>query len=301
MIDWLKLRKTLLWLGLALVLTPAVHAQQPIGEVFSSDARAGDSGSASGGTRVVSGSQVAAGDVAALLKLERGGRLRICPKTNLSVSANPSGKALALGLNTGAMELNYELSSGVDSLLTPDFRLQLISPGTFHLAIRVSPSGDTCLRWLPGGDAAVFVTEMMGSDSYQLSPGKSVLFRAGKISGATTAPAECGCPEKAAAVDAPRSSPAVAPAPRAAAPAAAASRGDEAHLEVDSSFVYRGKAAAQDYYETVSRLSFSTDNSKLALALLPAVSPPAAETKPVVKKESFLQRLGSALGRLFRR
>jgi hypothetical protein len=72
-IDWLKLRKTLLWLGLALVLTPAVHAQQPIGEVFSSDARAGDSGSASGGTRVVSGSQVAAGDVAALLKLERGG------------------------------------------------------------------------------------------------------------------------------------------------------------------------------------------------------------------------------------
>ena len=154
--------------------------------------------------RGLSGSQVAAGDVAALLKLERGGRLRICPKTSLSVSANPSSKALALGLNTGAMELDYEVRSGVDSLLTPDFRLQMISPGAFHLAIRVGSSGDTCLRWLPGGDAAVFVTEMMGSDSYQLSPGKSVLFRAGKISGAMAAPAECGCPEKAAAVGASR-------------------------------------------------------------------------------------------------
>ncbi len=288
----------MLWLGLMLAAVPSVQAQQPIGEVFASDA-SGAAGSGSGGTRVLSGSQVAAGDVAALLKLERGGRLRICPKTSLSVSANPSSKALALGLNTGAMELDYEVRSGVDSLLTPDFRLQMISPGAFHLAIRVSSSGDTCLRWLPGGDAAVFVTEMMGSDSYQLSPGKSVLFRAGKISGAMAAPAECGCPEKAAAVGASRSSPAAAAAPRAAAPAAA-NRGAEAHLEVDSSFVYRGKAAAQDYYESVSRLSFSTDNSKLALALLPAVSP-AAETKPAVKKESFLQRLGGMLGRLFRR
>jgi hypothetical protein len=300
-IDWFKLRKSLAWLGLALVMTAAAQAQQPIGEVFSSDAGSGGSGSAWGGTRVVSGSQVAAGDVAAVLKLERGGQLRICPKTNLSVSANPDGKALALGLNTGAMELNYELRSGVDSLLTPDFRLQLISPGSFHLAIRVNPSGDTCLRWLPGGDAAVFVTEMMGSDSYQLSPGKSVLFRAGKISGATAAPAECGCPEKAAAVDASRSSPAAATTPRAVAPAAAEKNGAEAHLEVDSSFVYRGKEAVQDYYESVSRLSVSTDNRRLALALLPAVSSPAAESKPAAKKESFLQRLGGMLGRLFRR
>ena len=79
--------------------------------------------------------------------------------------------------------------------MTPDFRLQLISPGTFHLAISVGASGDTCLRTLPGNDAAVFVAEMMGKDSYQLSPGKSVLFGGGKISGATVAPERCGCPE----------------------------------------------------------------------------------------------------------
>ncbi len=144
---------------------------------------------------MLSGSQVTAGDGAALLKLERGGELRICAKTNLSLSADAAGKALVLGLNAGAMELNYSLASSADLLITPDFRLQLISPGTFHLAISVNPAGDTCLRSLPGNDASVFISEMMGSDSYQLSPGKNVMFRAGKISGATEAPAVCGCPE----------------------------------------------------------------------------------------------------------
>ncbi len=73
--------------------------------------------------------------------------------------------------------------------------MQLISPGTFHFAISVAATGDTCVRSLPGNDAAVFIAEMMGRDSYQLSPGKSVMFRGGKISGATDAPAACGCPE----------------------------------------------------------------------------------------------------------
>jgi hypothetical protein len=288
-----------LLLGLALGVTPAVHAQKAIGEAYASDASVrGPVGVSSGGTRVLSGSEVTAGDVAAVLKLERGGQLRICPKTNLSVSTDANGKTLALGLNTGAMELDYQLSSAADSLMTPDFRLQLISPGRFHLAISVSPSGDTCLRSLPGDDAAVFVSEMMGSDSYQLSPGKSVLFKAGKMSDATAAPAECGCPETAARTGAPSNTPAAAPRP--AAPAApAAKHAPEAHLEVDSAFVYRGKEAVQDYYESVSRLSLSTDNSKLTLALLPAVSGPAAETKPAAKKEGFLQRLGSILGRMF--
>jgi hypothetical protein len=308
-IDFLTTRKSLLLLGVALAATPAVHAQKAIGEVFSNDVsvrgRVAISGS---GTRVFSGSQVTAGDVAALLKLERGGQLRICPKTNLSLSADASGKVLALGLNTGALEINYELGSAADSLLTPDFRLQLISPGTFHLAISVSPSGDTCLRSLAGGDAPVFATEMMGNGSYQLLPGKSVLFRAGKISGATAAPSECGCPEIAAEMDASRNGPAAA-VPRPAAQIAAAKNAamnattqtTKAHLGVDSSFVYRGNEAVRDYCETVSRLSISTDNSKLSLALLPAVIPPVAESTPAAKKEGILRRLGSLLQRLFHR
>lgn len=307
MIHSLITRKSLLLLGLALAATPAVHAQKAIGEVFSNDVSARGRGAIAGsGTRVLSGSQVTAGDEAALLKLERGGQLRICPRTNLSLSADASGKVLALGLNTGALEINYELGSAADSLLTPDFRLQLISPGTFHLAISVSSSGDTCLRSLAGGDAPVFATEMMGGGSYQLLPGKSVLFRAGKISGATAAPSECGCPEIAAEMGAYRNGPAAA-LPRPAAQTAAANaamnattQAVKAHLGLDSSFVYRGNEAARDYYETVSRLSISTDNSKLALALLPAAIPPA-ESKPAAKKEGILQRLGSLLGRLFHR
>ena len=105
---------------------------------------------AGSGTPVLSGSQVTAGDGTALLRLERGGELHICAKTEVSLSSDRAGKALVVGLNTGAMELNYSLTSSADLLITPDFRLQLISPGTFHLAISVAPAGDTCLRSLAG-------------------------------------------------------------------------------------------------------------------------------------------------------
>ena len=196
MIQSVIVNKRLLLLGLALAGTPAIYAQNAVGELFSSDASVSGSILLSGtGTHILSGSQVTAGDGAALLKLQRGGDVRICPKTNLSLSADPSGKALVLGLNEGSMELDYALHSAADTLITPDFRVQLISPGTFHFAISVAPTGDTCVHSLAGNDAALFIAEMMGTDSYQLSPGKSAMFRAGKISGATDAPAECGCPE----------------------------------------------------------------------------------------------------------
>jgi hypothetical protein len=313
-----------LLLGFALACTPALHAQNSIGEVFSSDASVrGSVVLSSNGARVLSGSQVSAGDGAALLKLERGGSVRICPKTNLSLSVDPSGDALVLGLNAGSMELDYSLSSAADSLITPDFRLQLISPGTFHLAISVAPSGDTCLRSLPGNDAAVFVAEMMGNGAYQLSPGKNVMFRAGRISGATDAPPVCGCPEmkpamESAATAVPTAS-AAAPAldPKAtslavtpeAAPASAPAlthapageNGADPHLEVEGSFVYHGNKAVQDYYSSVARLSVSTDNSRLALALLPRVSEPAVKTLPPQKKTGLLHRFGSIFGRLFRK
>jgi hypothetical protein len=324
-------KKHLLLLGLALGATPAMHAQHAVGELFSSDASVRGSIFLTGsGTHVVSGSQVTAGDGAALLKLERGGNLLICPKTNLSLSADTGGKALVLGLNEGSMELNYTLHSAVDTLVTPDFRVQLISPGTFHFAISVAATGDTCVRSLTGNDAALFVAEMMGGDSYQLSPGKSVMFRGGKISGATDAPAACGCPELKPWMVAPETAalPA-APADNAALdvhpgnvnlgnpnpeanqiPAQSANQNPasntgqnagQAHLEVNGSFVYRGNDAGQDYYSSVARLSLSRDNSKLALALLPQVSGPTAEPRPPAKKAGVLHRFGNFFGHLFNR
>ncbi|PSH03005.1 MAG: hypothetical protein CXZ00_14500 [Acidobacteria bacterium] len=298
------MKKHILLLGFALVAARAARAQSAIGEVFSSDAGVRGSVILSGnGTRVLSGSQVSAGDGIALLKLERGGEVRICPKTSLSFSADPSGKALVLGLNTGSMELNYSLRAASDSLVTPDFRLQLISPGKFHFAISVLPSGDTCLRSLPGNNAAIFITEMMGSESYQLSPGKDVMFRTGKISGITDAPPICGCPEVKremlrANVPPPMSPPMPPPAKEFFPPAKPAG---EPHLEVDSSFVYRGNGVAEDYYVTVARLAVSRDNSRLALALLPRVSGPAQASDPPKKKQGMLDRIGGFLGRLFRK
>ena len=310
-----------LMLGCALLTAPALRAQSAIGEVFASDASVRGSVIFSGnGTRVLSGSQVSAGDAAAVLKLERGGDVRICPKTNISLSSDAAGKSLVLGMNAGAMEVDYPLLSASDSLLTPDFRLQLISPGNFHFAISVGVSGDTCLRTLPGTDAAVFVAEMMGSESYQLTPGKSVLFKAGKIGGAMEAPKNCGCPEvkleppaqaepvKPTVLDAtPETSAAVqtGEAKPAEPPKAAESKtSTEEHMEVESTFVYRGKnAEPEDLYGTVSKLTVSRDSSRLALALLPKVSGPVATSEPPKpeKKPGVLHRLGRFMGRLFGR
>jgi hypothetical protein len=318
-------KKHLLLLGIALAASPALYAQNEIGEVFSSDASVRGSVVLSGhGAHVLSGSQVSAGDGVALLKLERGGELRICPKTNLSLSVDANGKSLVVGMNVGAVELNYSLESSSDSVITPDFRLQLISPGSFHLAISVARSGDTCMRSLPGNDASVFVAEMMGNGAYQLSPGKSALFKSGRISGLADAPAVCGCPKleteapapiltnqgstasagatATASLAPPATAPAATPAAVSSSPPAAtpASNAREAHLEVEGSFVYRGNEAVQDYdyYVTVSRLSLSADNSRLALALLPQVSGPVAETKPQAQNSGFLHRLGRFLARL---
>jgi hypothetical protein len=324
-------KKQVLLLGFALAASVAARGQNAIGELFSGDASVrGQVLFSNQGTEVLSGSQVSAGAGAAVLKLKRGGQVRICPGTNLSLSTDASGKALALALSAGSMELDYTLPSAADAVLTPDFRLQLISPGTFHLAISVGPSGDTCVHSLPGNDAAVFVAEMMGNDSYQLSPWKSVLFGGGKITGATVAPQRCGCPEEAAPArmpelaESPAASPAqggsaateapaaeqpitqIQPAEKAASKetsngtqeaAAPAEQNAVAHLEADTQFVYRGNQQAQDLYGQVSRLSISTDNSALALALLPQVSGPPAKPAPVEHKSGFLHWLSHLFGR----
>jgi hypothetical protein len=335
--------RRLLLLGVGLSCAASAHAQgqKPLGELYSGEASVrGSVLLRAQATEVLSGSQIAAGEASAVLKLSRGGQLRICPKSNLSLNADARDRSLSLGLDAGAMELDYALDSGADSLLTPDFRLQLISPGSFHLAISVGASGDTCLRTLPGDNAAVFVTEMMGNDVYQLSPGKSVLFREGKISEAAEAPELCGCPEAAppaktretAKAQPEAASPQATPPQAAHAegalqgppgevllpPGAAAgfspensagSRAQEnapqaaappalAHMEVDTHFSYRGDQAAEDFYAEVARLSLSTDNSKLALALLPQISAPAAESAPATPAATA--QSGGFLHRFFR-
>jgi len=332
-----------LLLGLLLAAT-AAYGQgaggDVIGELFSGEA--GVRGSvllAGGGMQVLSGSEVSAGDGAAVVRLRRGGEVRVCAKTNLSLSADARGRSLVLGLSAGSMELHYSLAGGADLLMTPDLRLQLISPGTFHLAISVGPTGDTCVRSMSDSDASVFVTEMMGSAGYQIGAGKSVMFGEGRISEATLAPPWCGCPPPQMQVasessgmaatpwEAEAASSTQAPEPKktmeaaaaeyarghaspAAGPGAgstAAQQPPAAHLESDSKFVYRGESEAQDLYASVSTLALSTDNSGLALALLPTVKGPEGGPAPAAstaqnepRRRGFFGSIGHFFGRIFR-
>ena len=115
--------RTCFALILAVALAPAVlQAQAPVGDLFAGEASVrGSVVLAASGTSVLGGSQVSAGQSAAVLKLQRGGELRICPRTSLSVNTSPSGGELMIGFNTGSLELHYTLAAGTDTVMTPDF------------------------------------------------------------------------------------------------------------------------------------------------------------------------------------
>src|SRR5215469_5895856 len=140
----------------ALTMQGIIAAQQTLGELYATDASVkGSVVLAGSGTSVLSGSSIQAGAQAATLKLERGGSLLVCPGTKLSVTASQNGRELLFSLNSGNLEMNYPLGASADSLLTPDFRLLLPGPGTVHVAVRITPQGDTCVQSLPWNVSAI--------------------------------------------------------------------------------------------------------------------------------------------------
>src|SRR5262245_1903572 len=176
-------------------ISPGPDAHAPVvAEVYSGDASARGSVVLAGGSmRLLNGSTVRAGEHTASVRLVRGGELRVCPDTGVEVNASAS-RDLMLSLSAGALEAHYSLPAS-DVILTPDFRIVLAGPGELRVALAADYRGNVCVQTLEGNTAAISVSELMGSRTYQVRPSEQVYFRNGTVADATAQPTmRCGCP-----------------------------------------------------------------------------------------------------------
>jgi hypothetical protein len=320
----------------SLLLTAPIFAQNlsaqdvpPVGELFASDANSSSAMQLAGsGMAVYSGSELSAGIAPATLKLARGGHVRICPNSGLNVTT--SGQGLMLATGAGALEIEYELKQqAADVLITPDFNVALVGPGTFHFAVGINKKGDTCVKPLAGNASEITFSELLGTGIYKAGPDQTMLFRGGKLDDKAALTGECGCPASAPVMRAEAQPNGKQPdeAPKPAQQQVAVSTNEttsplppdkpgQVHVQVDTPFVFSARPGTDRPY-AVAKVQFSSlpnvyfVQEKVDPIVLvekqPEVSPtPVAETskpeeKPRKEKKGFMGRMKGFFGSLFHR
>jgi hypothetical protein len=300
----------------------------PVGELFASDANSSSAMQLAGsGMAVYSGSELSAGIAPATLKLARGGQVRICPSSGLNVTA--SGQGLMLATGAGALEIDYELKQqAADVVITPDFNVALVGPGTFHFALGINKKGDTCVKPLAGNAGEITFSELLGTGVYKSGANQTIVFRGGKLDSKTELTGECGCPAEAPVIRA-EAQPSSKPVDETPKPAEhVAVINDEAtsplppekpgqvHMQVDTPFVFSARPAS-GHSSAVAKVQFSTlpnvyfvqekVDPVVLIARQPEVSPKATaqtskpEDKPRKEKKGFMGRVKGFFGSLFHR
>ncbi len=180
-------------LSLLLAVYPA--AAQVIGDVYASDASVkGSIRETSAGLEVSNGVAITAGEHSATLRLARGGQVRVCPGTNLTVNTSPQGQELMFAMSAGSLEAEYSIPFLADVVLTPDYRILISGPADVSVSITADKNGNACVR-SRGDNSYVVISELMGDDFYHVKPDEQVVFHAGHVKDPEeNSPMVCGCP-----------------------------------------------------------------------------------------------------------
>lgn len=304
----------------------------PVGELFASDNGSSSAMHLAGsGMSVYSGSELAAGIAPATLKLVRGGQVRICPHSGLNVTSSNHGLMLATG--AGNLEIEYQLDQGAaDVLITPDFNVALAGPGTFHFALGINKTGDTCIKPLPGNASEVTFSELLGTGIYKAQPDQTLVFKAGKVDARAELTTDCGCPPPAPVM---RAEAQPGPTPSPTKDQSATSLGEhvavatseptaplppdkpgQVHIEVEAPFVFSAKAA-NGRPSSVARIHFSSlpnvyflqqkvdpivlMEKPTEVSVKTVAETPRPVEKPKKEKVGFLGRIKGFFGSLFHR